>query len=196
MNKTLTVIMLLAGISLFVLAFHFYQKAEKQKRYNQSLTDMMTSNFDDLQTNAAVDETPVPEPDDVYDPSDLDQTPPGIEPYMGSTACSLSWGLQVRQYCADGDNAVIDSVEGGFGAEENLEMLSMCLDESLVRIDVYGQDKSYVESEVQQNEENRKALACELVAAYGDLEVFDKASLYSMLKEHVESGDISRLVNR
>ena len=75
-----------------------------------------------------------------------------------------------------------------------MRVLTRCLNEMMQRMDVYDDPNlRYIDSEIALNEANRKALACELTGHYGDSPVFDTGSIGYMIKEHVESGTISRL---
>ena len=78
-----------------------------------------------------------------------------------------------------------------------MENLTMCLNEMIQRIDTYDDPNlRYIDSTVPLNEQSRKALACDMTGKYGDSPVFDLGSIGYMIKEHVESGNISRLEDR
>lgn len=169
-----------------------YQKAERAKRQTDTLREMMLQqNYPDR--DEVVDEIP-PEP--AYDPTDLDQTPPGATPFIPTAACFFDWGNHLRQYCDSGDAAPLELIEGGDDQTETMRVLTLCLNELLHQMDTYKTDLRPMDSTVEQNEANRKDLACELTEAYGNSPVFDDGSVYYMVKQHVESGNIERLENR
>ena len=169
-----------------------YQKAERAKRQADTLREMiLAQNYPD-RDEVAVEIPAEPE----YDPTDLDQTPPGITPFNPTSVCFMEWGNNLRQYCDGGDAAPLELLEGGDDQTESMRILNMCLNELLHQIDAYETDFRPMDSKVAQNEVNRKDLACKLTEAYGNSPVFDNGSVYYMVKQHVESGNIERLENR
>ena len=192
MTKKTPLILFIAGLALFAAAFMFYQKSEEKKRETEALRELMQP-----PAGAADEYEPYePEPEPAYDPTDITQTPPGITPFVFGSACAFNWGLQMRQYCEGGDAAILDTIEG-IDQPEVMENLTQCLNEMIQRIDTYDDpNRRYIDSEVPLSEQSRKALACEMTGLYGASPVFDKGSIGYMIKEHVESGNISRLENR
>ncbi len=169
-----------------------YQKAERAKRETDTLRDLILQQTISEQEKVVVKIPTEPE----YDPTDLDQTPPGVTPFIPTSACLMEWGNNLRQYCAGGDEAPLELIEGGDDQTESMRVLNMCLNELLHQMDTYETNLRPMDSTVVQNEANRKDLACKLTAAYGDSPVFDDGSIYYMVKQHVESGNIERLENR
>lgn len=191
MKRILPIILLLAGITLFGLAFMFYQKSESLKSETDALRELtMPQSYED--------ESPAyePEPEPEYDPTDLDQTPPGVTPFHSTTVCLGHWGNHLRQYCDGGDNAALELIEGGDDQAETMRVLTMCMNELLHRMDAYKTDFRPMDSQVALNEANRKSLACKLTGAYGDSPVFNDGSVYYMAKEHMEVSNIKRLEDR
>lgn len=191
MKRIIPLILFIGGIILFAMAFMFYQKSESIKRETDALRDL-------TMPPSSVLEEPVyePEPEPEYDPNDINQTPPGVTPFVFGSVCAFNWGTQMRQYCEGGDNAALDIVEGTTQAEV-MRDLTTCLNEMMQRIDVYDDPNlRYIDSEIPLDEANRKALACDMTERYGDSPVFANGSIGYMIKEHVESGNISRLENR
>jgi len=192
MKRLIPIVFLIAGVILFVFAFMFYQKSESLKRETDSLRSLATLPDSSVENNPVYEPKPEPE----YDPSDITQTPPGVTPFVFGSICAFNWGEQVRQYCEAGDNATLDIVEGTTQTEEMADLI-MCLNEMIQRIDVYNDPNlRYIDSEEPLDETNRKALACDMTQRYGDSPVFAEGSIGYMIKEHVESGNISRLENR
>lgn len=192
MKRLLPLSLFIGGLVLFGLAFMFYQESERTK----SETDALRSLTAPSETYAESEPVYEPEPEPAYDPTDINQTPPGVTPFVFGSVCAFNWGTQMRQYCEGGDTAVLEIVEGTIQAEE-MRNLTMCLDEMLQRIDTYGDPNlRYIDSEVPLDETNRKALACSMTEKYGTSPVFANGSIGYMIKEHVESGNISRLENR
>lgn len=185
MKKILPLLLILSGIGVAYVTWTGYQKAERAKAETELLRDFSASQY------SAADDAPDPEPD--YDPSDLDQTPPGVTPFIPTTACLGQWGNRLRQYCADGDKAELELIEGGSTQVEAMRVLTLCLDILLHQIDAHKTDYRPMDSKVQKNETNRQNLACEYTKTYGDNPVFNDGSIYYMVKEHVESGNINRL---
>ncbi len=178
MKKSLSIFMLIAGILLFALAFYFYNQAEDKKRDIERMRAL---------TNPVYSE-PVQDPYETENMEDpVEAAEPEIEPYLGSGACAVHWGLQIRQYCQAGDAAILDIVEGDTQTDA-MESLSMCLNETLHNMDAHGTDFRPMDSEIPLDETNRKTLACDFVNMYGDKPKFDKTSLYSLFEAHVETG--------
>jgi len=192
MKRILPFFLLIGGIALFAIAFMFYQKSESIRKETEALRLL-----NQPATNYSDDHVPYePEPEPEYDPTDINQTPPGVTPFVFGSMCAFHWGNQMRQYCGGGDSAILEIVEGTTQAEE-MKTLKMCLNEMIQRMDVYDKPQlRYIDSEVPLNEANRKALACKMTGKYGDSPVFANGSISYMIKEHVESGNISRLENR
>jgi len=189
MKRILPLLLLAGGIALFALAFMFYQKSERIKSETETLRSLTTPQESAL-------EVYVPEPEPEYDPTDINQTPPGVTPFVFGSACAFNWGTQMRQYCQGGDGAVLDIVEGTTQAEV-MANLTMCLNEMMQRMDVYDDPQlRYIDSEVPLDETNRKALACDMTEKYGDSPIFANGSIGYMIKEYMESGNISRLESR
>jgi len=192
MRRLLPFMLLVSGVILFAIAFMFYQKSESEKSETNALRSLTTLPESQLEDNSVYE----PEPKPAYDPTDIDQTPPGVTPFVFGSVCAFNWGTQMRQYCAGGDSATLEIVEGTTQAEE-MGNLTMCLNEMIQRIDVYGDPNlRYIDSEKPLDETNRKALACDMTERYGDSSVFANGSIGYMIKEHVESGNITRLENR
>jgi len=192
MKKIFPVILIVGGLVLMGIVWTGYQKAERAKRQADTLREMiLAQNYPD-RDEVAVEIPAEPE----YDPTDLDQTPPGITPFNPTSVCFMEWGNNLRQYCDGGDAAPLELLEGGDDQTESMRILNMCLNELLHQIDAYETDFRPMDSKVAQNEVNRKDLACKLTEAYGNSPVFDNGSVYYMVKQHVESGNIERLENR
>lgn len=188
MKRNLPIILFIGGIAFFALAIMFYQKSESLKSETDALRDLTLP----PQSSTAPVLIPKPDAKPEYDPTDLNQTPPGVTPFVFGSTCAFNWGLQMRQYCEGGDNAILDIVEGTTQAEV-MGDLTMCLNEMMQRIDVYDNPNlRYIDSEVPLDETNRKALACDMTERYGNSPVFELGSIGTMIKEHVESGNISR----
>ncbi len=185
-------ILLALAILLFGVALFFFLQSQNKASETDALRDLMTPIYE-AESSYEVYE---PEPEPEYDPTDINQTPPGVEPFVGSSACSFSWGLQMRQYCEDGDAAIIDKIDE-VTQEEAMADLTMCLNDYIQQKDAYGKrDMRPMDSEIPLTEMSRKAFACDLTARYGDSPVFDKTGIHSITKEHLESGNIKRLENR
>lgn len=95
-----------------------------------------------------------------------------------------------------GTNSPLELIEGGSDQAETMRVLKLCLNELLHQMDTYKTDLRPMDSEVEQNETNRQSLACDLTSRYGESPVFNDGSIYYMVKEHMESGNISRLESR
>ncbi len=191
MKRSLPFILLTGGIILFIIAFVFYQKSERIKSETDTLRSITTPQASSLENETVYE----PEPEPVFDSTDLDQTPPGVEPFYGTSICMVHWGQQLREYCAGGDEAVLDMVEGDNQAEVK-RVFNMCLDELLELTDVYGTGERAMDSKMPLTETSRIAFACEITARYGDSPVFEDSSIHYIVKNHMESGNISRLENR
>ena len=192
MKRLLPLLLFIGGFIFFAIAFMFYQKSERLKSETEALRSLNAS------INSTEDQPAYePPPEPVYDPADLDQTPPGVTPFIGTTVCLGHWGNHLRQYCAGGDDAPLELIEGGDDQAETMRILTMCLNELLQRKDAYDDiDMRPMDSPIPLNEESRKALSCEMVGKYGDNPIFNNASVYYMIKEDMESGNITRLENR
>lgn len=192
MKNIVALILLAGGLALAYITWTGYQKAERAEREADALRELVvpSSDFTDDTSGSQ------PEPETAYDANDLDQTPPGVTPFIPTTVCYAEWGNHLRQYCEGGDSAALELIEGGDDQSESMRVLTLCLDELLHQVDAYKTDDRPMDSEVELTEANRKALACELTSAYGDSPVFNNGSVYYMIKEHIESGNISRLENR
>jgi len=191
MKKVFPLILIVGGLVLLWIVWTGYQKAEQAKRQTNALRDLVIPQTYE-QENIVAEQNEEPE----YDPTDLDQTPDGVTPFIPTTVCFAEWGNHLRQYCDGGDAATLELIEGGDDQSESMRVLTLCLDELLHQIDTYKTDLRPMDSTVEQNEANRKDLACKLTSAYGDSPVFDDGSVYYMVKEHMESGNIDRLENR
>lgn len=189
MKRILPISMLIGGAVLFAIAFMFYQKSESIKSDTDALRSISTGS-----TEIEAPYAPPPEPE--YDAADLDQTPPGVTPFIPSSVCYADWGNHLRQYCTGGNNGPLELIEGGSNQAESMHNLKICLNASLQQIDTYKTDLRPMDSKVEQNETNRKSLACELTKRYGDSPVFNDGSIYYIIKEHMESGNINRLESR
>lgn len=184
--------MLIGGVILFALAFSFYQKSQRLEAETDALRELTMP-----KSIPAVGEPAEQSPEPVYDPTDLDQTPPGVTAFNGSSVCLMHWGNHLRQYCAGGDGAALELIVGGDDQAETMRVLKMCLNEAIQRADAYhDRDMRPMDSMIPLDEENRKAIACDMTEQYGDSPVFNDGSIYYILKEHMESGNISRLENR
>lgn len=187
MIRILPLILLTGGVILFAVAFMFYQKSESIKRETDMLRELT------LPPSTSIEDKvyePTPEPE--YDPTDLDQTPPGITPFITTSICFMHWGNHLRQYCEGGDKAALELVEGGDQAE-TMRTLKMCLNDLVQRWETYKTDDRPMDSPALLNESNRKTLACGMAGIYGDNPIFNDSSIYYLVKEHKESGNISRL---
>ncbi len=191
MKRILPFILLIGGIILFALAFMFYQKSESIKRETDTLRELTMP-----PPNPIEDEVYEPTPEPAYDPADLDQTPPGIAPFITTSVCIVHWGNHLRQYCDGGDSAELEIVEGGYDQAETMRTLKMCLNDLVQRWETYKTDDRPMDSPALLNESNRKAIACGMTQTYGNNPIFNDSSIYYMVKEHKESGNISRLENR
>lgn len=192
MKKVFPLILIIGGLVLMGIVWTGYQKAERAKRQTDTLREMiLQQNYPDR--DEVVVEIP---PESEYDSADLDQTPPGVTPFIPTSVCFADWGNHLRQYCAGGDEAPLELIEGGDDQAETMRIFNMCLNELLHQIDTYETDLRPMDSTVEQNEANRKDLACKLTTAYGNSPIFDDGSIYYMVKEHMESGNIERLENR
>lgn len=189
MKRILPLILLISGVILFAIAFMFYQKSERLKNETDVLRSITTPSAD-------IGDAYEPEPEPEYDPTDLDQTPPGVTPFIPTTLCYADWGNHLRQYCNGGDNSPLELIEGGSDQAETMRVLKLCLNELLHQMDTYKTDLRPMDSDVEQNETNRQSLACDLTRRYGESPVFNDGSIYYMVKEHMESGNISRLESR
>lgn len=194
MKRFAPLILLAVGIALFLLAFLFYQKSERIKSETDVLRAITTQAADIVEDASLYEPEPEPEPD--YDANDLDQTPPDVTPFLPSTVCYTMWGNQLRLYCGGGDNAALELVDGGDDQAETMRVLRLCLNDLVQQMDTYETDLRPMDSDVEQTEVNRQTLACDLTERYGDSPVFNDGSLYYMVKEHMESGNISRLSNQ
>ena len=193
MKKLLPLILIFGGVGLAIITWTGYQKAERAESENDALRDLI------IAQSAVIENEPVsvPEPAPVYDPSDLDQTPPGITPFIGTTVCMVHWGNHLKQYCAGGDQAALELIDGGDDQAETMRTLTMCLNELLHRTDAYSDvGMRPMDSAIPLDEVNRKAFACSFTEKYGGSYVYDEASIYYLVKEHMESGNISRLEKR
>ena len=191
MKRILPLFLLLGGVVLFAIAFMFYQKSESIKSETDALQNLTVPSANSYENEAVY----VPEPEPEYDPTDLDQTPPGITPFITTSVCLAHWGNQLRQYCDGGDKADLEIVEGGDQAE-SMRTLKMCLNDLVQRWETYKTDDRPMDSPALLNESNRKTIACGMTYAYGDNPIFNDSSIYYMVKEHKESGHISKLENR
>jgi len=192
MKRILPLIILIGGVGLFAMAFMFYQKSESLKKETEILRELTEPT-----TDHNVDEPYEPTPEPEYDPTDIDQTPPGVTPFLSHNECMFHWGTHMRQYCDGGDNAALELIEGGDDQAETLRTLKMCLNTLLHGIDSYSdRDMRPMDSLIPLDEVNRKALACKMTEKYGNSPAFADGSIYYMTKEHMESGNISRLENR
>ena len=194
MSRRGLVSILLFAVILFGAAFYFYGEAQKQQREADAMRELQLSLIEPVSDVTIVD--PMPESERAYDPTNLDHTPPGLTPFVPSNMCYTHWGLQIRQYCEDGDEAVLDIVEGDSQPSAMADH-QMCLNEMIQNIDAYDKpDMRPMDCEIPLNEASRRALACDMVARYGDSPVFDRSGVGTLIKEHVESGHIRRIENR
>jgi len=76
MKRILPLIILIGGVGLFAMAFMFYQKSESLKKETEILRELTEPT-----TDHNVDEPYEPTPEPEYDPTDIDQTPPGVTPF-------------------------------------------------------------------------------------------------------------------
>jgi len=192
MKNIVALILLVGGVALAYITWTGYQKAERAQQQADALRELVVPSSD-YSDDASPSQ---PEPEVAYDPADLDQTPPGVTPFIPTTVCYAEWGNRLRQYCEGGDSTALELIEGGDDQAESMRVLVLCLDELLQQIDTYETDDRPMDSDVELSEANRKELACELTTAYGDSPVFNNGSVYYLIKEHMESGNISRLENR
>jgi len=192
MKKVFPLILIVGGLVLMGIVWIGYQKAERAKRQTDTLRELVLPQGDTEQSEVLVEEKLEPS----YDPTDLDQTPPGVTPFIPTTVCYAEWGNHLRQYCGGGDTASLELIEGGDDQTESMRVLTMCLNELLHQMDTYKTDLRPMDSKVAQNEANRKDLACKITTAYGNSPAFNDGSIYYMVKEHMESGNIKRLENR
>ena len=89
------IILLITGLALWFAAWTFYQKSQRIEAETDLLREITSSRITGTETTAYADAPPPAEP--AYDPTDLDQTPPGITPFIGTSVCLWHGGKQLRR---------------------------------------------------------------------------------------------------
>ena len=99
MSKPVQILLLVAVVALFALAGYFYLQSQQISRDIDTLRTLTTPQNDtgsEEETSQIADAEVATEGTN-YDPSDLDQTPPGVTPFIGSSVCFVHWGNHLRQ---------------------------------------------------------------------------------------------------
>lgn len=196
---TLGAVIILAGAALLAAVWMYYQSAQSAKQTADSTQDLMLrmQGIDPDQSStpdaSGGDET---DSDSSFDPMDLDATPPDTEPFVAHTLCFFQPGVRVKEYCSSGDSAELTLADATRSQSETMNELQACLNELLRNTDAYGADIRPMDSDVELTEFNRQRIACEYVELYGDTENFDDGYFYYVVKEHMESGNIDRILRQ
>lgn len=193
---TLGIVIMLAGSALLAAVWIYYTSAQSAKQdtaTTQNLMLRMQGIDPDQPDTVGEDENEVQAE---YESLDLDATPPGTEPFVAHTLCFFQPGVRVKEYCSAGDGAKLTLADATRSQSETMNELQACLDELLRHTDAYDTDIHPADSEVELNESNRQRIACEYVDLYGDTKNFDDGYFYYVVKEHMESGNIDRILRQ